>query len=106
MKPNLSAVAGTNLSHRISTVMTANALVVAILGFGLPSNPLLDACPLFGRGSSSSSSATSSNKPSPSGVADQGAAQDEAGGQQQQLVSLGDQFLSGPPTRLLRPEIA
>lgn len=52
------------------------------------------------------SSATSSNKPSPSGVADQGAAQDEAGGQQQQLVSLGDRFLSGPPTRLLRPEIA
>ena len=42
--------------------MTANALVVAILGFGLPPNPLLDACPLFGRGSSSSSTATSSNK--------------------------------------------
>ena len=42
--------------------MTANALVVAVLGFGLPPNPLLDACPLFGRGSSSKSSATSSNK--------------------------------------------
>ena len=42
--------------------MTANALVVAVLGFGLPPNPLLDACPLFGRGSSSSSSATASNK--------------------------------------------